>query len=218
MRNLIVLLTLLVSSQAFADTTKRDSIANWIERNMLNRTVVSSSTSYRDGGSIFIESNVKRTYGDLQRTENGLTFRNFNVIQQTISDVVDGQIVRPGRDTSRVQLHECSVRQVAFDAARLVGYCRALSVSGTDATGSVETATVSLEDDRLVIHYIPSIPAECFAAGGTYRPCNSESRMVFSVEAGKLKATASGTSYMLDPVTWARVDAGTTFGSTAIEP
>lgn len=208
MRSQVLAITLtltLVASAAHAETAVRDQVATFIESNMLNRTVSASYDSIISDGAVKTVVALSRTYANLTRTSTGLTWDFVQTVEQTLFDIVDGQVVTPGRVVNRVQTFTCKVRPLTYDTTHLIGFCETNFVSGYDATGAVGLVRIGLEGTKLVHEEKSGFPGDCFAAGGTFQPCMSESRIIHELVDGKLSSTMQSKTFYADPDSWTKL-------------
>lgn len=217
MRSLLLTMALFVvgteaHAQAVQDTVLRDQIATFMQDHVLNRPLSASLKMYFNEGNVYTDATSRNVYTNLHLTSQGMTYNMFADIKQTLWDVVDGQNVEPGRDVSRIQMHECEVRRHAYDDKHLIGHCRPLAVTGatTDVTGSAEIMIWSLVDGKLVGEERSSIPSACYAARGAVTTCMSTTTLLLEVIDGKLQETTTSVTNNVDPVTWAFVNHSST--------
>lgn len=200
----------IVAQSTATPLTERDQIYDWIQANLVGKTISLSSTTKIDEGRIEAEFSAKRTFTNLQKTTQGLTLDNFTIIEQTNYDLDDnGQRMGDPRNKNRVNLSRWFIKQKK-SSGKVIGYSTGISSTSSDPTGSASQLSMKLESSRLILNTSTVGYSDFFAQGGQYKPGASATTSVYEVVNGKLRLETTSKVFNVDPETGERTATGET--------
>ncbi len=187
------------------DLSNRDEIHEFIENNLIGRTLLYTYEGNIANDTIFTKFHRKKTFTDLKRSKRGLSFKIYAVIEQKNWDLDnEGKRVTPKspRAKDRVLSTQTAVTQ-RNSTGELIGFSFTDGNSIADSSGSVQSARLGLtklEDGTpaLRIEYRTVLYEDHFAKAGSWRPGVSHSTELLFRENGKLVGKYSSTSYSVD--------------------
>ncbi len=204
---------LVAASTTFADDSAApqsfQQVVNFVESNLIGKTLESTITSKIADGTIESEVHRRMMFTNLVQVNDTAEFDAISLVRQKLWDL-DSNGKRT-TDEPRIK-NRVDVTRYGVYASKATGEAIGLSSSLTNSHASTighgSGIQMRLEDGKLILVHSTPVYSAFMAKGDTYKPGASTVTITFSVADGKLTAETVVINYDVNPKTLERTPTG----------